>query len=125
MQLPQVGWHAGTNVARHLANELGAETFLADRRLQRAMVFPRSVGPICHDRLVLGAEYVLINVAILDDQLGDPLGMRNRVPEADLRPVIVQPQRVAVEAKMVGDGRQNCLIGVEIIAEPPGSRVSL
>ena len=111
--------------ARRLADELGAETFLADRRLQRAMVFRRPVGPICPDCLALGAEYVVVDVAILDDQRGDPLGMRDRVPEAGLRAVIMQPQRVAVEAKMVGDGRQNCLIGVEIIAEPPGSGVSL
>jgi hypothetical protein len=51
----------------------------------------RFVSPPGLDRLVFRAKNVFVDVAVLDDERRDPLGMRGGVPETDLRSVVVKP----------------------------------
>ncbi|ESY65818.1 hypothetical protein X743_29030 [Mesorhizobium sp. LNHC252B00] len=117
MKFPQIGRHAHGDVVRHFADELGAKPVLAHRRLEWAVLVGRLVGPPSFDHGVFGTEDVLVDITVLDDERGDPIRMRDRVPESYLRAIIMQPQGVALETECINKFGKHVGIGVKIIAE--------
>ncbi len=110
------------HLLRDFTDELLTKSVLAYGRVERAVLLGRPVGPPRFDRLVFRAEHVFVDVAVLNYQRGDPLRLGDGMPETDLRAVVVEPERVALQAERLSDIAEHLGVSVEVIAELGGVR---
>ena len=100
---------ASSRPARPCVGSGHAMRILPDGRLrleegaQRLTVCGRSVLPIGPDRIPAVAQALLISVAVLRDDRGDPIRMLDREPEPGRRAIVERIDGVAVEADGLGE----------------------
>ena len=64
--------------------------------------------------LVLGTEHVFIDVAVLDDEAGDPLRCGHRQSQPELAAVILEVDHVSGEPQCVDEALEQVGVGIEV-----------
>ena len=93
MELPEVGWSAFGQLGSDVVKELIHEALLADCLSQLVLGCSGRVTKVRLERSVLWAQFVFVNVAILDDQRRNALRLLDRKSQADLRAKVVEIER--------------------------------
>ena len=82
-------------------------------------VGPGVLPPLLQE-VILGAEGVLIDVAVLDDEPGDAFWLRESEAESELGTIVMQPYDIAAKLQSIDERLQEFGIRVEGIAETVG-----
>ncbi|MCQ4164206.1 hypothetical protein NM961_05725 [Tahibacter sp. P2K] len=117
MQLPQVGRYRLGQFRAGAVEELVAEARLGNGFSQRGLGFRGGMAEVSLERLVLRAQRVFVDVAVLDDQRTDARGLPQRQAQADLRAEIVQIQGEARHFQTLAELLQEIGVAVEVVGE--------
>ncbi len=85
MQLPEIGRNALGKFGADLVQKLIAIARFAYRLAQLGAGFGRGVAEIFLQRGIFWAQHIFIDIAVLNDQRGNPLGPANGEPKANLK----------------------------------------